>query len=159
VPGYQIGELARKFDVPVETIRYYERAGLMPEPARSDGNYRLYSEAHAAQLAFVLNCRALDMTHDEIKTLLDLRRRPNKDCGDVNVIIDGHIGQVTRRIAELKQLLAHLEALRTSCKRPHAVEDCRILNALHRTTGNRPKQAGRGRRAESKVALARRSRL
>jgi hypothetical protein len=65
---------------------------------------------------------------------------------------------VTRRIAELKQLLAHLDALRTSCNRPHAVEDCRILDALHRTNANRPKQTGR-RRTKSKVALARRSRL
>jgi Cd(II)/Pb(II)-responsive transcriptional regulator len=140
VAGQQIGELARRFECPVETIRYYERTGLLPAPARTNGNYRSYSDEHAGQLAFILNCRALDMTHREIRTLLDLRRKPKNGCSDVNAIIEGHIGQVRHRIGELKQLLTGLEALRTSCNQPRAVEDCQILSALHRNA--RPR-AGR----------------
>jgi DNA-binding transcriptional MerR regulator len=61
VSALKIGELAGLFNVPVETIRYYEQAGLLPKPARTAGNYRLYSKADADNLAFVLNCRMLDM--------------------------------------------------------------------------------------------------
>lgn len=62
----KIGELAKATDCAVETIRYYEREQLLPEPARTDGNYRLYTQAHVEWLTFIRNCRTLDMTLDEI---------------------------------------------------------------------------------------------
>ena len=88
---YRIGELAGDLAVPVETIRYYEREGLLPEPARSDGNYRLYSQSHRERLEFILNCRALDMTLQEIRTLLRLRDAPEQGCAEVNATLDEHI--------------------------------------------------------------------
>ena len=68
----KIGELAKATDCAVETIRYYERENLLPAPARSDGNYRLYTQAHVERLTFIRNCRTLDMTLDEIRSLLSV---------------------------------------------------------------------------------------
>ena len=87
----KIGELAKLTDCQVETIRYYEREGLLPEPARSEGNYRLYTQAHVERLTFIRNCRSLDMTLEEIRSLLNLRDSPQDQCESVNALIDEHI--------------------------------------------------------------------
>ena len=78
----KIGELARAGGVNVETIRYYERIGLLPEPHRTAANYRSYGEAHRLRLAFVRHCRSLDMTLDEIRVLLRFKDQPLADCGE-----------------------------------------------------------------------------
>ena len=75
----RIGDLAQATLCPVETIRYYEREGLLPAPARSGGNYRLYGTQHVERLRFIRNCRSLDMTHDEIRTLLAFRDGPEEN--------------------------------------------------------------------------------
>ena len=90
----KIGELAKLTDCQVETIRYYEREGLLPEPARSEGNYRLYTQAHVERLTFIRNCRSLDMTLEEIRSLLNLRDSPQDQCESVNALIDEHIHHV-----------------------------------------------------------------
>ena len=72
----QIGELAKRSDCKVVTIRYYEKEGLLPEPLRSSGNYRLYDEGHLERLQFIRHCRSLDMSLEEIKTILGLRAAP-----------------------------------------------------------------------------------
>ncbi len=100
----KIGELAKRTGCPVETIRYYEREGLLPEPARSEGNYRQYTLAHVERLSFIRHCRSLDMTQEEIRTLLALRDRPEADCGTANRLIDEHLHHVEVRIAELQAL-------------------------------------------------------
>lgn len=133
----KIGELAGRFNVPVETIRYYEQAGLLPKPARTAGNYRLYSKADADNLAFVLNCRVLDMRQEEIKALLALRATPNNDCGDVNLLVDRHITDITQRIDALKSLLKELTTLRRACTENHAVRDCAILTRLQNVKGKK----------------------
>eukprot|EP01031_Cornospumella_fuschlensis_P050385 gene50385-61643_t len=84
----KIGERARLTDGPVETIRYYEREGLLPEPSRSEGNYRQYTQAHVERLAFIRHCRSLDMTQQEIRELLRLRDSPEADCTAANRLID-----------------------------------------------------------------------
>ncbi len=104
----KIGELAKRTDCTAETIRYYEREGLLPEPRRSEGNYRQYNESHVEQLVFIRNCRLLDMTHHEIRELLALRCQPQASCGDVNGLIDAHIGHVSERLAALAQLQQQL---------------------------------------------------
>ena len=81
----KIGELAARTDCAVETIRYYEREGLLPAPRRSAGNYRQYGETHLERLVFIRNCRVLDMTLQEIKQLLTLREQPRASCGGVKV--------------------------------------------------------------------------
>ena len=126
----QIGRIASLLGVSVETVRYYERCGLLDKPTRTSGNYRVYSEQQVERLKFILNCRNLDMTHDEIRRLLRLRQRPPKDCTEVNAIIDEHIAHIDERIAELRQLSKHLHQLRISCNQVRSVEDCKIMSAL-----------------------------
>lgn len=126
----KIGELARRTDCRVVTIRYYEREGLVPEPARSEANYRLYGEVHVERLAFIRHCRALDMTLDEIRALLDCHDHPDRPCREADDLIDAHLGHVAARIAQLQALEHSLRALRARCRAPGAAGECGILDAL-----------------------------
>ena len=114
----------------VETIRYCEREGLLPQAPRSEGNYRLYGPAHVERLAFVRHCRALDMTLDEIRLLLRFKDAPHADCGEVNRLLDEHIGHVATRIRSLRELEQQLKALRHQCVGVHDAAHCGILNRL-----------------------------
>lgn len=98
----KIGELAVQTGYTVEAIRYYEREGLLPAPARSGGNYRIYRGVHLERLQFIRHCRSLDMALDEIRSLLTFRDQPDQSCGDVNALLDKHIIEVADRIAQLK---------------------------------------------------------
>ena len=154
----KIGELAAAAQTQVETIRYYEREGLMPVAPRSGGNYRLYGPAHVERLAFVRHCRSLDMTLDEIRVLLRFKDEPHAQCADVNALLDEHIGHVATRIRELRQLETQLKALRKQCAGSQDSAHCGILKGLAQAglpaTGN-PAQAhvpgphGRPRRGAS----------
>ncbi len=126
----KIGELARLGQCTVETVRYYEKTGLLPPAARTGSNYRHYGDAHVARLRFIRNCRALDMTHDEVRALLGLVDQPANDCGGVNRVLDEHIAHVEVRIKELKQLKQQLVALRQSCQGEQAVIACGIVQGL-----------------------------
>ena len=126
----KIGELAKRTGATVETIRYYEKEGLLPAPSRSEGNYRLYREEHIERLQFVLHCRTLDMTLDEVRTLLQYWDDPDKDCGNVNNLLDEHIHAVEIRMQELTQLKQHLIILRQKCVSRAPAVSCGILNAL-----------------------------
>lgn len=126
----KIGELAKRTGCEVVTIRYYEKEGLLPEPARSDGNFRLYGAAHVERLRFIRHCRSLDMSLSEIRTLLGLRDSPTRDCGEVNALLDAHIQQVEVRMEVLLQLKRHLLALRETCSGARPVEACGILQGL-----------------------------
>ncbi len=126
----KIGELALAAQTQAETIRYYEREGLVPQAPRSEGNYRIYGPEHVERLAYVRHCRSLDMTLDEIRVLLRLMDAPQAECGEVNALLDEHIGHVTIRIRELRQLEKQLKALRERCMDVRAAEHCGILNEL-----------------------------
>lgn len=126
----RIGELAKAANCRAETVRYYESIGLLPPPARNGGNYRVYTAAHANRLAFIRNCRALDMTLDEIRQLLELRDHPARACDAVNELIDAHIAHVSTRIAGLQALKTHLLELRHSCAETSRIEHCQILQQL-----------------------------
>jgi DNA-binding transcriptional MerR regulator len=116
----------------VETIRFYERKGVLSAPARGENNYRQYLPIHAERLGFIRHCRNLDMTLAEIRALIDLRESRAKDCGDINELLEKHIGHVAERIRELRMLKRDLEALRAQCTSPHSVLECGILNGLDR---------------------------
>ncbi len=126
----KIGTLAEATGTPVETIRFYEREGLLPPPARADNNYRVYLPAHVERLAFIRQCRNLDMALDEIRALITLRESPAQDCGEINALLDEHIGHVAHRIRELRALEKDLKALRARCAAPHPLAECGILNGL-----------------------------
>src|SRR5471032_3513302 len=126
----KIGELAKMAQCSTETIRFYEKEGLLAQANRTDSNYRNYSEAHAERLRFIRNCRALDMTHDEIRALLRLTDAPANGCGGINALIEEHIAHVDTRINELKQLKVQLTTLREQCHGEQSVEDCGIVHGL-----------------------------
>lgn len=126
----KIGELALATWIPVETIRYYEREGLLQQAPRSEGNYRIYGPEHGERLAFVRHCRSLDMTLDEIRVLLRFKDDPYDSCGEVNTLLGRHIGHVATRIGELRQLERQLKSLRAQCVGIHEAAQCGILNGL-----------------------------
>lgn len=134
--GMRIGELAKQADCPVETIRYYEQTGLLPAPPRSAGNYRLYGKRQLETLSFIRRCRSLDMAHDEIRALLEVRDAPDEDCARANQLLDEHIGHVELRISELKALQRELQLLRRLCGRSHAAKNCGILRELSSSETN-----------------------
>lgn len=132
----KIGELASATGCAVETVRYYEREGLLPEPARSAANYRLYGDAHAQRLRFIRHCRALDMTLDEIRTLLDYHDRPRQPCDAVNGLVDEHLAHVEARIAQLEALREALINLRARCEGAADSAHCGILQELSQPLGD-----------------------
>lgn len=126
----KIGELAKQTATAVETIRYYEREGLLPTAPRSAGNYRIYGAAHVERLAFVRHCRALDMSVDEIRVLLRFKDAPEQPCDEVNALLDEHIGHVAERIRALRQLQQQLQRLRAQCVQARDAAQCGILDGL-----------------------------
>lgn len=140
----KIGELAQATGTDIQTIRFYEREGLLPAPARTAGNYRDYAEEHVERLAFIRHCRSLDMALSEIRVLLRFKDMPDEECGEVNSLLDAHIGHVAQRIRELKALERELKQLRGLCGRSTKVKDCGILDGLARTA-QQPAQPNRRR--------------
>ena len=128
----KIGELAGAARCSTETVRFYERAGLLPAPARSEGNYRQYGPTHLERLRFIRNCRSLDMAHDEIRALLDMIDHPARDCGPINHLLDEHIAHVDVRLRELQDLQRQLVGLREQCRAEQAVDACGIVQGLAR---------------------------
>ena len=128
----KIGELSRAAATPVETIRYYEREGLLPEPPRTENNYRVYGQDQLERLAFIRHCRTLDMTLDEIRVLLRFKDAPTEDCGAVNRLLDEHLGHVEARIHELRTLRRQLLNLREQCLDVTSAADCGILTGIAR---------------------------
>ena len=111
-------------------MRYYEKAGLLPEAARTTGNFRVYGPGHVERLRFIRNCRALDMSHEEIHTLLGLADRPQDGCGAINTVFDEHIAHVNERMKELGKLKQQLQALRERCQSEQHANACGILQGL-----------------------------
>lgn len=142
----KIGELAGLTGTQVETIRYYEQEGLLAAPARSEGNFRIYTDAHAERLSFIRHCRSLDMTLGEIRTLLRFKDAPEENCEEVNALLDEHIGHVATRIKELRHLQSELKELRSQCGSARDSAACGILNGLD--------QAARTQRAARAKARA-----
>ena len=154
----RIGELARSAGIPVETVRYYEREGLLPLATRSEGNnYREYAQEHAERLSFIRHCRSLDMTLDEVRVLLRVMDTPGQACGEVDELLDAHIQHVSQRIAELKVLQKDLKQLRARCCQSQQADACGILGSLVRSARTHPAAAatnghvhGRPRRTNSR---------
>lgn len=126
----KIGELAKATGTQVETVRYYEREGLLPTLLRTAGNYRVYDARHIERLTFIRHCRSLDMSVSEIRTLLGFKDAPEGACEQVNALLDAHLGHVAQRIKDLRALEQQLKVLRQQC---HAVQEaarCGILAGL-----------------------------
>ncbi|WP_044612194.1 Cd(II)/Pb(II)-responsive transcriptional regulator [[Enterobacter] lignolyticus] len=128
----KIGELSKRTGCPIGTIRYYEKEGLLPETDRNQGNFRVYTEEHIERLTFILHCRALEMTLNEVKVLLKYREDTNLNCDEVNILVDRHIHQIEVRVEMLSQLKQKLIALRKSCSGSRKTESCGVLKKLNR---------------------------
>ncbi len=100
----RIGDLAKATGVDIETIRYYEKVGLLPEPGREANGYRTYRQAHLEQLAFIRHCRALDMSLESIRRLLDFVAHPEAECGDINQLIDAQLARVRGKSPTMPKL-------------------------------------------------------
>lgn len=125
----RIGELSATIGISVESIRYYEKEGLLCRPNRSASNYRVYTEHHLEDLAFVVFCRSIDMSLDEIRTLLKLKHSPNESCEPINDAIDDKLIEVDKRINRLQALKAELQRLRSKCLKHSTVGECEIIKA------------------------------
>lgn len=127
-----IGELARRAECDVQTVRFYEREGLLEEPGRDASGYRQYNDQHAARLAFVRHCRSLDLPLPEVRQLLDFAAQPSQSCAQVNELLDGHIALVKQRLAALRTLEKQLVSLRRTCD-GDASHPCAILESFMTT--------------------------
>lgn len=125
----KIGELSRTTGTNIETIRYYERIGLLPAPDRTAANYRSYGNPHRARLSFVRHSRELGFTIEEIRSLLDLSDHPERDCGEADRIASLHLAQVEEKIAQLALLRDELTRIVGRC-RGGVAADCRVIEAL-----------------------------
>lgn len=137
--GYHIGDAARQSGVSAPNIRYYEKEKLLAPMGRSENSYRVYSDGDVHQLRFIRLCRALDMSLDEVRTLLGLDLKIKADCATAREALDGHLAHVRARLAELKALEKDLQALRNRCDGSNA--HCHIIEALHERADALPLKA------------------
>ena len=128
----KIGVMAKATGTSVETIRYYEREGLLPATARSEGNFRVYTEVHVQRLGFIRHCRSLSLTLEEIRQLLRLKDSPGASCAEANGLLAAHIALVAERIHELQGLEQQLKSLQQRCQGTRDAAHCGILNELSR---------------------------
>ena len=140
----KIGDLAAASSTAIDTIRYYEREGLLPAPARTAGGFRVYEAAQLERLQFIRYCRGLDMSLDEVRVLLRVKDAPGGDCGDVNAVLDAHIGHVSRRIEELRALEKQVRDLRQRCGEAQRADRCGILSGLAAAAQEAPAPAATG---------------
>lgn len=126
---YAIGELARETGTKVETIRWYERDGIMPAPVRTAGGHRVYTAAHRDRLAFIRHARELGFPLDDVRALLRLSDDPQRPCAEAHEIASAHLAAVQSRIARLQALEAELKRMVADCGRG-TMSDCRVIESL-----------------------------
>lgn len=125
----KIGELAAKAACDVQTVRFYEREGLLEEPARTASGYRSYDTRHLGRLNFIRHCRSLDIPLAEVRQLLAFATQPEQSCAEVNELLDAHIAVIESRIRTLKALEQQLVALRKTCDGSTS-QPCAILESF-----------------------------
>jgi MerR family mercuric resistance operon transcriptional regulator len=126
---FPIGTLSSETGVNIETIRYYEKIGLVPAPPRAEGRERVYDGTHLKRLTFIRRGRELGFSLDEIRALLGLVRGGDLSCEEVKTMTKQHITGIRRKVKDLKKLERVLTELAAKC-RGNAVPDCPILDAL-----------------------------
>jgi len=126
---FMIGELAKRTDTKVQTIRYYEEIGVMPKAIRAANNRRLYNEIHLERLTFIRHSRELGFSLDDIRNLLELSDQPDRPCEEVDAIARGHLNEVERKIAALEVMQTELKRMISHCS-GGTISDCRIIKVL-----------------------------
>jgi DNA-binding transcriptional MerR regulator len=126
---FSIGELSRATGCKIPTIRYYEQIGLMPEPARTQGNQRRYGAAHLARLSLIRHCRELGFGLDTVRDLLALAQSPGESCAAADQAARRQLRAINRKIESLMALRTELERMVEACG-GGTVEDCRVMDIL-----------------------------
>jgi MerR family mercuric resistance operon transcriptional regulator len=147
-----IGALAKRSGVNVETIRYYEKIGVMPAPDRTGAGYRVYGEEHVKRLHFVRRGRELGFGLDKLRGLLRLVDGDAYTCAEVHALTIAHLEEIRRKIADLKRLEKVMASMAAQCT-DNQVPDCPVIDALFEmkpvSGGNRPS----GRAPRSSIAV------
>lgn len=128
-----IGEVARSVGIGVETIRFYERKGLIHEPPRRTSGYRQYEAGAVRRLRFIRRAKELGFTLAEIKGLLDLRAGPETHCEDIRLELEAKVVDIEKRIADLHHMKRALRDFSRTCESSDPLGECPILIALERT--------------------------
>jgi len=128
--SYTIGQLSRSSGTGVETIRYYEREGLISEPPRRASGYRQYPEDTLSRLRFIRHAKALGFSLKDVKELLELRVTPGTTCADIRKRAETKIADVRVRLEMLGQIERALVKLTATCRGRGPISDCPILDAL-----------------------------
>lgn len=126
-----IGGLSKHTGTNIETIRYYERVGLLPTPARSLGGYRLYSPDDLKRLNFIRRARVLGFSIGEVRTLLHLADERKRPCAEVRAVAEAHLNDVRAKIADLRRMERVLKATVARCTEGGRT-DCPLIVALYR---------------------------
>ena len=127
--GLQRAGLARRTNCNLETIRYYEKIGMMPAPPRTAAGYRVYDESHVRRLRFILRARELGFAIEEIRGLLQLVEGGNQTCAEVKARTEKHLADVRTKIADLRRIERVLATTAASCSGDD-VPECPVLEAL-----------------------------
>lgn len=138
-PSLTTGELAERSEVNVQTLRYYERRGLLPEPPRSESGYRQYSTSAVSRIRFIKRAQTLGFTLEQIEDLLALRVEPAESCDAVRHQALVHREEIERKIADLTGILGAVDDLIATCEARDQSVECPILEALE----GRPAEGGR----------------
>ncbi len=125
-------QLAKEASVNLETIRYYERRGLIPKPPRNASGYRQYSLEDIARTKFIKSAQALGFSLKEISEILSLRMEPGTTCGDIKARVEAKIDEVEQKIADLRQMRKALLKLVSKCTGKGPVGQCPILEMLNK---------------------------
>lgn len=124
-----IGELSKSCECSIETIRYYEKIGLLPKPLRAANGYRSYDDQHRKWLQFILRSRGLGFTQDEVRHLTEIAHMPEPACGDVHLILSEQISQIQNKIRDLKRMEKSLVRLNAKCKKG-TLNECPVIDEL-----------------------------
>jgi MerR family transcriptional regulator, mercuric resistance operon regulatory protein len=127
--GFTRGDLARATGCNIETIRYYEKTGLLPDPPRTDAGYRIYSAAHATRLRFILRARELGFSMEDIRGLMGLEDGAAPTCAEVKERTERHLADVRAKIADLRRIEKVLSVTAARCS-GEDVPDCPVLETL-----------------------------
>jgi len=125
----KISQLSKQANCKIETIRYYEKIGLLPAPLRSDNGYRIYEDSHVRRLLFIRRSRKLGFSIEEIRALLGLVDGASYSCKDIKSIADEHINDIKQKIKDLKKLEKTLSSIAAQCS-GDATPDCPIIESL-----------------------------
>ncbi len=134
MPGFTIGQVAKRVGISTDTIRLYERQRLIDTPQRAENNYRLYTETTLAQLCFIKRAKAMGFTLKEISELLEIKHTASNTCEEVQHQAESKLAVIEQKLIELKRLKKALTALINTCHEKGRGQDCPLLILLEQPT-------------------------